>query len=74
MSLEERIIKFLLTRPNRIASDWEIANELYDNCMNKRSPSNGIRVANIRKIGHKSNVIIQIDEDSWSLSWNYEHD
>lgn len=52
-NLEERIISFLNTQPNKMATDWAIAGGLYKD-FNKGSPSNGARVANIRKAVYKS--------------------
>ena len=66
--LEERILDALEKQPNKIASDWTIALQLYPDMRYGASPSNGARISNIRRVCQKSNCIDQCDDRSFALS------
>lgn len=57
--LEERIIDVFNQRNSKHSySLWEMADILYDNCMQKSQPGNGGRIAAIRKAAEKSENLI----------------
>ncbi len=64
--LIDKIIKFLREHRNNTVSDWDIANDIYDNCMNYANKSNGARISNIRMACHKSEKIGQ-SNSGWFL-------
>ena len=55
LTFTEKIIKHLETV--RCASDWQIANAIYDDCMHFPHKSNGARITNIRNACFKSKAI-----------------
>lgn len=58
ITLEEKIIDYFKgNSESRSQSLWIIANALYDNCMSKSQPGNGIKVANIRMAAYKSDKL-----------------
>lgn len=69
MSLKERIIDYLESTPNGIASDWSIMVALYPEAK-MGDKSNGIRIANIRKLARKNEGfhILSNDADMIALT------
>lgn len=55
-TLEQRIIDYLTMNPpkNNSIDLWDLANALYDNCMNFPQAGNGIKIANLRRAAEKS--------------------
>jgi len=62
MKLIDRIIEVFEKSKAQSLSDWDIATRLYPDFW-KSNPSNGARVANIRKACYKSDRIIQHRDD-----------
>lgn len=55
MKLIDEIIELLGNARN--LTDWDLANLIYDNCMNMPNKSNGARISNIKRACFKSDKI-----------------
>lgn len=62
-TLNERIVEFLKTTPNGMATDWEILCALYPNAK-QGDKSNGARMANIRKLARNKNDLHILSNDA----------
>lgn len=63
MKLADRIIAHLRTQPNGSDSDWGVMNALYPDAQ-MGAPSNGARVANIRRTVHAHDNLCFMHSDS----------
>ncbi|OXX48850.1 hypothetical protein B9J93_03755 [Vibrio sp. V17_P4S1T151] len=57
MTLEQKMIAILNETNNFSVSSWDMANKIYNNCMNTPKPGNGVRIANLRRAAEKSVVV-----------------
>ncbi|MFS1429890.1 hypothetical protein LMH73_022935 [Vibrio splendidus] len=55
--LEDKIVRVLRDSGESSMSDWSLADAIWDNCMQKSQPGNGVRIAHIRRAANNGSLI-----------------